>query len=244
MAAVGAVRILLAVHERAPDAAGKIPAGRQSHEQRLGWAMVGFSGFPVISRVRGWRVFGGNFNRPTYVGGQTVKSWLVVLAWVGLAAAPARAQDAVQGKPPPPPSVAKLSAALRAEASTLTATSRSRLFADLGDMNIAKKLGSSAEQRNLAGRLGDLTRETIRGWLLRDLEALPPPPATILADRLSERGDRARARIVAHAESIALEGILEPGQARSWRKAAGRRAEPLLPPRMGLRMGTNGLTEE
>jgi hypothetical protein len=137
-------------------------------------------------------------------------------------------------KVPPGQSVAKLSAALRAEAAKLAGVSRSKLFADLGDVEIAKKLGLSAEQREQAGRLDELTRDVIRAWLLRDLEAMPPPSATVLAARLSDRGERFRARLVAHAESIAIEGILSPDQARSWRKAAGRRAQPLLPARWSL----------
>ncbi len=174
---------------------------------------------------------------------KTVNRWLLVFAVIGLAGARGRAQDPVDRKAPPP-SVAKLSAALRAEASKLTAVSSSKLFADLADAEIAKKLALSGEQRDLAGRLVELTRDVIRAWLVRDLEAVPAPSAAVLAERLSESGERARARVVAHAESIALEGILDPGQARSWRKAAGRRAQPLLPRRFALVSGRKMPTED
>jgi hypothetical protein len=55
----------------------------------------------------------------------------------------------------------------------------------------------------------------------------------VLAERLSEQGSRFRDHLVAHAESIALEGILTPGQAFLWRKTAGRKADPLIPARSG-----------
>ncbi len=174
---------------------------------------------------------------------KTVNRWLLVFAVIGLTGARGHAQDPVDRKAPPP-SVAKLSAALRAEASKLTAVSPSKLFADLDDVEIAKKLALSGEQRNLAGRLDELTRDVIRAWLLRDLGAAPPLSTTVLAERLSDRGERLRARLVAHAESIALEGILNPGQARSWRKAAGRRAQPLLSRRFALVSGTKMPTED
>ena len=159
-----------------------------------------------------------------------MKSSLLVFALIGLAGEPGHAQDSVDGKPPPQ-SVAMLTAELRVEASKLTAVSPSKLFADLGGVNIARKLALSGEQGKLAGRLDELTRDVIRGWLLRDLKAVPPPPATGLAERPSDRGERFRARLVADAESIALEGILNSDQARSWRKAPGRQAQPLLPGR-------------
>ena len=178
-----------------------------------------------------------------YWGVNTVKRWLLALAVTGLTGGLGRAQDPVDRKLPPQ-SVAELSAQLRTEATKLKAVTPSKLFADLGDAEIAKKLAVSGEQRNLAGRLGELTRDLIRAWLLRDLEAVPPPPATVLAERLSKRGERFRARLVAHVELIALEGILDPGQARSWRKAAGRRAQPLLSRRMALVPRGNMPTED
>ncbi len=153
---------------------------------------------------------------------------LLVLATAASFSAPALAQSTSDAQSAPSESVSRLSAALRAEASKPLPVESRRLFADLTDPKVANDLGLSGEQRELAGRLDDLTRELIGAWLRRDLQAVPLPRAAVLAERLSERGVRLRARLVAHAESIALEGILDPGQARRWRHTAGRRAQPLL----------------
>ncbi len=177
-------------------------------------------------------------------GYKAMKSWLVAFAVIELAGAPGRAQDSGDRKAAPPQSVAKLSAELRTEAAKLAAVSRSKLFADLGDVEVAKKLALSAEQRDQAGRLDELTRDVIRAWLLRDLDAMPPPPVAVLAARLSDRGERFRARLGAHAESIALEGILSLDQARLWRKLAGRWEQPLLPRRFAHVPATKMPTED
>ena len=67
---------------------------------------------------------------------------------------------------------------------------------------------------------------------MRDVDAVPPPPATELAERLSDRGDRLRSRLLTHAEAIALEGILDGEQARRWRLRGHQRAAPFLPGRI------------
>ncbi len=125
-------------------------------------------------------------------------------------------------------------AILRAEASRFNPTKSSKLLGDLGNSDVTKRLALSGEQVELARRLIELTRDIIRAWLLRDLEAVPPPPVTVLAERLSDRGVRLRARLVAHAESLALEGILDREQARPWRLGTHQRAGPLLPGRLPL----------
>jgi hypothetical protein len=122
---------------------------------------------------------------------------------------------------------------LRREAAK-TATARfSQLFSALSEEKIRAELKLSAEQADLEGRLEKLTRDIIRAWLLRDLDATPPPPPDVLGERLSERGDRLRARVVAHAEEIAIEGILTSYQGRFLNGAIGRKARPLLSDRFG-----------
>jgi hypothetical protein len=164
-----------------------------------------------------------------------MRRWIVILTMTTTVTSPAGAQEALKRESSPPRSVAEFSAALRAEASNVDMAKYSKLFADLADVQTGEKLALSADQSKLVRNLNELTRDIIRAWLLRYLDAVPPPPATILAERLSDRGDGLRARLVAHAESIALEGILSPAQARQWRKVAGRRAQPLLIGSGGLR---------
>ncbi len=72
----------------------------------------------------------------------------------------------------------------------------------------------------LAHQLDEVTRHVLRAWLLRGVGSEPPtldfaegPPTEGMVYRLSAQGDRLRASIVAHAEAIALEGILSADQA-------------------------------
>ena len=89
----------------------------------------------------------------------------------------------------------------------------SPLFTTLADPDDKTELHLSDQQRDLARQLDELTRDLIRAWLIRDLDADHPPKLALLSERLSERGDRLRDRVIAHAEAIALDGILTPEQA-------------------------------
>ena len=124
---------------------------------------------------------------------------------------------------------------LRDEAAKMGTARFSKLFSALSDKKIRAELRLTAEQADLAGRLEKLTRDVIKAWLLRDLDATPPPSADVLSQRLSERGDRLRTRIVAHAEAMLIEGILTPRQRRICTEATGRKDPPLMsrrePPR-------------
>ncbi len=103
----------------------------------------------------------------------------------------------------------------------------------MDSLDIRKELGVDRKQIDLVRRLEKVSREIIKDWLLRGLDANPTPLPAVLAERLSERGDRLRARLVAHAEAIVLEGILTEDQALRWRRATGRKPEPLLAGRYG-----------
>ena len=111
--------------------------------------------------------------------------------------------------------------------------SLSKAFATLADPTSARGLALAPEQFKLEGRLEGLVRDVIREWLLRDLGAHPAPSADVLSERLSERGNRLRDHLIANAEGILFEGIVNSEQARLLRKATGRRADPLQPGRNG-----------
>jgi hypothetical protein len=61
----------------------------------------------------------------------------------------------------------------------------------------------------------------MRGVLLRGIDADPPPSSAELRERLSERGEVERQKIVTHCEAIALQGILSFDQSRLLRKVIG-----------------------
>ena len=68
-------------------------------------------------------------------------------------------------------------------------------------------------------RLEKLVRHVLEAWLLRGVEENPvplelenDPPTPAMEERLSERGKRLQASIVAHAEEIALTAVLTPDQ--------------------------------
>ncbi len=122
---------------------------------------------------------------------------------------------------------------IKKEAAQIESAKLSLLFTAAAGPEIHKELGLDQKQIDLVRRLEKLTREITRDWLLRGLDADPPPLPAILAERLSERGDRLRARLVEHAEAMVLEGILSQEQAQSWRRATGRKPERLLAGRFG-----------
>jgi hypothetical protein len=145
----------------------------------------------------------------------------------------ADAQDKRKNQPTPQELTSRLKAQLKAESSKIESAELSRLFTALADPNKKGEFRLSKQQVDRVHELDVLTRDVIRAWLVRDLDAEPPPTLTALAARLSETGNRLRARLIAHAEAIVLEGILAPEQARLLRPATGRKAEPLLAGRNG-----------
>jgi len=156
----------------------------------------------------------------------------VALAGSSLALS-ARAQDDPRPETAPQRSPAVLLVKIQHEAAKVKSAKLSRLFTAVASPEIQKDLGLNRTQIDLAGQLAEITREIIKDWLLRGLDANPPPLPAVLAERLSGRGDRLRARLVAHAEAIVLEGILTQDQARLWRGATGRKPAPFLAGRFG-----------
>jgi hypothetical protein len=129
----------------------------------------------------------------------------------------------------PPSMVARL----KAEAAKMETAEISPLFKALVDPKNSRDLCLSPEQLDLVRRLEELTRHVIKAWLLRDLDARAPTTPAALSERLAEGGKRLRNRLVAQAEAIVFEGILNPVQARILRNATGQKATALLPGREG-----------
>jgi hypothetical protein len=168
-----------------------------------------------------------------------------------LLALSANAQDSRKSASQPQGQPSAVVARLRDEAAKVGTGKFSELFWALSERKIRAELGLSAQQDDLVGRLEKLTRDVIKAWLLRDLDATPPPPPDVLAARLSPRGDRVRASIIAHAEAMAIEGVLTSRQGRICREATGQKATRPLGRRFGRptiyvpdeKLGTDELAE-
>jgi hypothetical protein len=145
--------------------------------------------------------------------------------------ASAGAQSPGLSKSPGPTGRVDLREVLRREAARFSPRSSSRLFADLADVEVVKKLVVSREQTELLVSLEELTCDIFRGWLVRDLDSVPRPTGTELAARLAQR-EQMRSRLLGHVEAIVLQRVLEPWQARRWRLTAHQRATPLLKARV------------
>lgn len=120
---------------------------------------------------------------------------------------------------------------LRAEAARLDAGCASELFTALADPKMAARLDLDAEQAGLVRRIDQMAQEVQRLWLTRGLDDPSSQSARELADRLGEGGSRLRAALVAHAEAIAIEGVLEPRQAQRLLKLLDRKPQRPLPGR-------------
>jgi hypothetical protein len=134
-----------------------------------------------------------------------------------------------------PETIDTLAAKLRTEAAQFDSGPASPLFRAVVAGNNHDLPSLLDEQKVMARRLDSLTRTIIRAWLLRDLESDLAPSRAELADRLSENGKEVVTKILAHADVIALEGILTEAQAERWLKAANQRPQPFLPGRYFIR---------
>ena len=150
------------------------------------------------------------------------KSLRLVLATALLGSASAGAVPAADDGPS-----ADLASRLRAEAERLASGSASDPLRALAGGGDEAPAGLTDEQVAACKRLDETARAVIRAWLVRGLDRDTPPPAGELSARLGERGARLRQLVVAHAEAIAIEGILSPAQSRRWRPAKLTAARPL-----------------
>jgi hypothetical protein len=159
--------------------------------------------------------------------------WVPVLLLITVRSALPSARPQLPERPnaPVPAPGADSRDVLKREAAKFSPRDSSRLLADLADVEVAKRLAFSPEQRELLVSVEELTRDIYRAWLLRDLDADPRPSATELAGRLAHR-EQVRSRLLGHVDAIVLEGVLSPEQARRWRLTAHQRAAPLLRSRL------------
>ncbi len=109
--------------------------------------------------------------------------------------------------------------------------------------------GLTPEQVGVLEQLDSLARDARRYWLVRDVEPLPKrgndpagvrelPPTPAMDFRLSDRGRRVSASIVAHAEEMALDAVLTPEQAEQVKVEVWRRrgVHALLDPELAARL--------
>lgn len=122
--------------------------------------------------------------------------------------------DGQDGRMPVKGSSAEIAARLRDEAARLEVGHLTEFFAAIAEGGARERLGLSLEQIEAARDVEDTVRAVLRGWLLKGLDKQPPTPASELAERLGERGDRLRRAVVGHAESITLEAVLTAAQTR------------------------------
>jgi hypothetical protein len=147
--------------------------------------------------------------------------WLIAAALACLAGA--RPQD----RPPRETLPVELVSKLRAEAARLEPEYVFDSFAALAKPDPGGPLSLSPEQAELVRRLDGTARAVLRAWLLRGLDQKPTPPAAELVDRLAGHGAKVREAVIAHAEAIARETILNPAQARNWGRAGAAIVGPL-----------------
>ncbi len=126
-----------------------------------------------------------------------------------------------------------LAARLRAEADSIDVATLSPLFRAILAPGRDAKWPLPAEVAASTRVCGELTRDVLRGWLVRDLDADPPLPLKTLADRLASPGRKLRERVVRHAEAVVIEAILPTAEVRRAYAIAGRKPEPFLAGRYG-----------
>jgi hypothetical protein len=117
-------------------------------------------------------------------------------------------------------------------------------------IGIPRVPGLTPEQTKVLLTVDQMGRDASRYWWVRDVERLPSPrndpngirelpPTPVMELRLSDRGLGMRESIVAHADEMALEGVLTPEQAERaklelWRR---RGVHALLDPELAARLG-------
>lgn len=139
----------------------------------------------------------------------TLTSAVTFTCLIGLAGQDDRGSNAPNTR-----SAGALEARLRAEAARVQKVPASELFAALSDLGADEALRLSKTQAELVARLDQFGRDVESAWLIRGLDGQARPPDAELAERLAEPGQRLRAGVVWQIEAIALESVLEPGQAK------------------------------
>ena len=140
-----------------------------------------------------------------------------------------------------PRSAAIVASEIRAAIERLETGHASDFFADLARRSTEDPLGLSVSQAELVRQLDELVRESLRAWLLSGLDKQPPTGPEELSQRLGETGARLRRAVIAHAEAIALEGILTPRQAKRYRALL---TKPGMPPLRGRYLLIPGIIPE
>ena len=130
--------------------------------------------------------------------------------------------DDPQARGEPSQLAVEIVAKLRAEAARLKTGHTSDLFARLSDSDNILSLKLSTAQVDLINQLDLVVRDVQMAWLTHGLDRAPLPRSVELSERLSEKGNRVRDILVRHAESIALEMVLEPKQANRFLRRIGR----------------------
>ncbi len=120
---------------------------------------------------------------------------------------------------------------VRAEAAKLDKINVSPLFAATTTASADPALRLRSKQVEICRKFESLTRDIIRTWLLRGLDAAPYLDAGQIEARLSDRGVSLREDVVSHAEAMILEGVLDPDQAQVWYKASRTKPKPSQPSR-------------
>jgi len=165
-------------------------------------------------------------------GAASMRIAAVVVALAGSVATASLAQQ-----PAPRESLASIEARIRAEAAKVDRAEVSPLFGAITGPAADPELSLRDEQVQLCRKLEALARDVVRAWMLRGLDADPPPQASRLEARLADQGKKLREGVFDQAEAMALEGILGPEQARAWYEKSRTKPRPRQPSRTGARAG-------
>lgn len=137
----------------------------------------------------------------------------------------------------PRESLAAIEARIRTEAAKVERAEVSPLFTAITGSKPDPELHLRYEQVELCRKLESLARAVVRGWMLRGLDADPPPQASQLEARLADQGEKLHEGVFAQAEAMALEGILGPEQASAWYEKSHTKPRSRQLSRTGVRAG-------
>jgi len=168
-------------------------------------------------------------------GAAAMRIAAVVVALASPITPPSLAQGPGPKAPAPRESLASIRARIEAEAAKVGRAEVSPLFTAIIGPAADPGLRLRDEQVQLCRKLEALARDVVRGWMLRGLDAAPPPQAGQLEARLADQGKKLREGVFAQAEAMGLEGILGPEQARAWYEKSHTKPRPRQSSRTGVR---------